>query len=61
MQNDKWEIARKPNQEIVGIKYNGISIDVASVDLAYNVNYPHPILTMQVPALDIVFTEVPDA
>ena len=61
MLNDKWEILRKPNQEIVGIKYNGVPIDVSKAVLEYDVDCPLPVLSLRVLAYDIVFTEVPDA
>lgn len=63
MPDDKWEILRKPNQDIVSIKYNGRAIDVSKILIGYEANETtrHPILTLQVLAHDLTFTEVPDA
>jgi hypothetical protein len=61
MLNDKWEILRKPNQEIMGVKYNGININTSNVAFTYDVGDMCPTLIIQVPAYDLTFTEVSDA
>jgi hypothetical protein len=61
MPDDKWEILRKPNQEIIGIKYNGRHINASNVAFTYDAGDSYPTLIIQVPAYDLTFTEVPDA